>query len=192
MSIGKRIKERREALNIERATLARSVGIHYQTLAGLENEDQHSTTRLHRIAEELRCNVDWLESGRGPIEPTASTPTDTETLRREVVALGSEVETLRQIIAGLVGGMVTHRPIEAVAVARAITAAASARSLSSGFAQKLLGMIDAHAGPALTAADVALGKTPPAATTADGTKATARQAAPAASTPKKRRRSARH
>lgn len=37
----------------------------YATLAGIENGDQNTTTRLHRLAAVLGVSPDWLDSGAG-------------------------------------------------------------------------------------------------------------------------------
>jgi len=50
---------------MSRTELARLTGIPYPTLAGIENGDQDSTTRLHVIAKALGLRPEWLESGKG-------------------------------------------------------------------------------------------------------------------------------
>ncbi|MGL4197608.1 MAG: helix-turn-helix domain-containing protein, partial [Allorhizobium sp.] len=64
MTLGERIRERRQALGISRPKLAERTGIPYSTLAGIENGDQQGSTELHRIARVLQCTVDYLVSGR--------------------------------------------------------------------------------------------------------------------------------
>lgn len=49
-------------------------GVPYPTLAGIENGDQNGSTRLHEIAAALRVSPKWLETGRGPKQPSATTP----------------------------------------------------------------------------------------------------------------------
>lgn len=66
ITIGGRIKAEREAQGISRKDLAARCKIPYPTLAGIENADQESTTRLHVIADSLGVNVAWLETGKGP------------------------------------------------------------------------------------------------------------------------------
>lgn len=73
MTIGTRIKDVRDERGITRPQLAKLTGIPYPTLAGIENDDQSGSTRLHAIAKALRVNVEWLESGTGPKE-AASQP----------------------------------------------------------------------------------------------------------------------
>jgi transcriptional regulator with XRE-family HTH domain len=73
MTIGSRIKQVREERRVSRPQLAKLAGVPYPTLAGIENDDQSGSTRLHAIAKALRVNVEWLESGTGPKE-AASQP----------------------------------------------------------------------------------------------------------------------
>lgn len=74
MTIGDRIKEQREHLEISVAALAKSVGMAASTLYDLERGDSQSTTKLHLIAEELGVQGRWLETGKGP--KFANTATD--------------------------------------------------------------------------------------------------------------------
>lgn len=69
ITIGDRIKAERAAQDIERKDLAALCKIPYPTLAGIENGDQASSTRLHAIAAALRVNIGWLETGKGPKYP---------------------------------------------------------------------------------------------------------------------------
>lgn len=71
-TIGQRIRNMRRDLGISRKTLAKDVKIAYTTLSDLELGESKSTTALHRIAERLGVNANWLESGKGPRE--ADTP----------------------------------------------------------------------------------------------------------------------
>jgi transcriptional regulator with XRE-family HTH domain len=71
MTIGSRIKQVREERGVSRPQLAKLAGIPYPTLAGIENDDQSGSTRLHAIAKALRVNVEWLETGNGPKEPVS-------------------------------------------------------------------------------------------------------------------------
>lgn len=68
MSVGERIKAEREGRKprLERKELAELSGVPYPTLAGIENGDQASTTKLHAIAQALGVNSQWLETGTGP------------------------------------------------------------------------------------------------------------------------------
>lgn len=75
MTVGERIEQARQLRdNMSRPALARLTGIPYPTLAGLENGDQKDSTKLHVIADALKVNVRWLQSGKGPrdAEPASS------------------------------------------------------------------------------------------------------------------------
>lgn len=65
MTIGERIKQARADRQMSRTELARVTSIPYPTLAGIENGDQDSTTRLHVIAKALGVRAEWLETGKG-------------------------------------------------------------------------------------------------------------------------------
>lgn len=72
MGIGKRIRERRQALKMSVKTLASKAGIAVSTLYDLERGDSNSTKQLHRVAIALKCSLHWLESGKGKPEPSAT------------------------------------------------------------------------------------------------------------------------
>ncbi|WP_333679912.1 S24 family peptidase [Dyella sp.] len=70
-TIGDRIKFAREhgpAGKVSRKELATYAGIAYSTLSDLEYGESNSTTALYKIARRLKVRVDWLETGRGPME----------------------------------------------------------------------------------------------------------------------------
>lgn len=67
-TIGDRIRKRRRALGITVKTLASKSGLAPSTIYDIENGGSHSTTKLHKIANELRLNVHYLESGKGDPE----------------------------------------------------------------------------------------------------------------------------
>lgn len=71
MTIGDRIVKAREARGIKRPELARIADVPYPTLAGLENGDQDSSTKLDIIAGVLRVRPQWLRTGRGVMEAEA-------------------------------------------------------------------------------------------------------------------------
>ncbi|OOG61423.1 hypothetical protein B0E46_15705 [Rhodanobacter sp. B04] len=64
-TIGDRIRERRLELGMSVEVLAKAVGLKPTTLYDLERGDSKSTTKLHRFADELGLNADWLETGKG-------------------------------------------------------------------------------------------------------------------------------
>lgn len=70
MTIGERIKQARTLRNMTRSSLSEAADIKYPTLAGIENGDQASSTRLHVIAKVLKVRPEWLETGKLPMEAT--------------------------------------------------------------------------------------------------------------------------
>lgn len=72
MKIGERIRAEREAQKLERKDICAATQIPYPTLAGIENGDQASSTRLHAIAAVLRVSPRWLETGRGPKDASSA------------------------------------------------------------------------------------------------------------------------
>jgi phage repressor protein C with HTH and peptisase S24 domain len=72
MTIGSRIKQARAAAGMTRNDLVKASGVPYPTLAGIENSDQESSTRLHALARALKVRVEWLESGKGQPEIPSS------------------------------------------------------------------------------------------------------------------------
>lgn len=96
MTLGQRIKERREEIGLGRRELAAQVGMSYATLAGIENGDQGTSTRLHKLASALGVSPEWLETGAAPrayAEETAAK------LLARVDALGPERgEKLRALL----------------------------------------------------------------------------------------------
>lgn len=78
-TVGDRIKWVRGKRGMERKDLARLSGIPYPTLAGIENADQASSTRLHAIAGAMNCYVQFLETGRGDWDATKDVPSGTDT-----------------------------------------------------------------------------------------------------------------
>lgn len=65
MTTGGRIKEWREKRKLTVAQLAQRVGLAQSTIYDLERGDSKSTTKLHRVAEALGVNPNWLETGKG-------------------------------------------------------------------------------------------------------------------------------
>jgi phage repressor protein C with HTH and peptisase S24 domain len=74
MTIGDRIKMARERLGMSRPDLAKAADIPYPTLAGIENGDQTSSTRLHVLAKTLKLRPEWLETGKGEMDVSAAPP----------------------------------------------------------------------------------------------------------------------
>lgn len=78
MTLGERIRKRREQMKISRPQLAEMTKIPYSTLAGIENGDQQGSTELHRIASALMCSVEWLASGKNPATTVITIPPASE------------------------------------------------------------------------------------------------------------------
>lgn len=73
-----------------------AAGIAYSTLADVENGFSDSTTALHRIAKRLKVRVEWLETGKGPMEAPESDDTDSDWANilgvRQAASLGPGAE----------------------------------------------------------------------------------------------------
>lgn len=98
-TIGDRIRHAREhgpSGKVSRKDLATAAGIAYSTLADVENGLSNSTTALHRIAKRLRVRVEWLETGKGPVEAAEPHDTDEDWANilgvRQAASLGHGVE----------------------------------------------------------------------------------------------------
>lgn len=65
MTIGSRIRARREELKITRKVLAGAMKIAISTLSDLELGRSASTTGLHHAAKRLGVRAEWLETGMG-------------------------------------------------------------------------------------------------------------------------------
>ncbi len=61
---------------MSRPDLAKAADIPYPTIAGIENSDQASSTRLHVLAKALKVRPEWLETGKGEMEALALVPED--------------------------------------------------------------------------------------------------------------------
>ena len=59
-----------------RPELAKAAGIGYSTLGDLENGYAATTVALHRIAKILQVRVEWLETGKKPMESPPKTEED--------------------------------------------------------------------------------------------------------------------
>lgn len=65
VTIGERIKGWRETRKLTVEQLAAKVGLRPTTIYDLERGDSKSTKKLHVIAQVLRVNVHFLETGKG-------------------------------------------------------------------------------------------------------------------------------
>jgi len=72
--LGARLKWWREkGRQLTRGQLATLSGVPYSTIAEIENQSQHSSTKITQLAAALRINAHYLGSGEGDPEQTNST-----------------------------------------------------------------------------------------------------------------------
>lgn len=65
MSIGKRIRKRRQELKLTQEDLARALGLTPQHISGIEQDKRSpSLSSLAKLAEELGITVDYLVTGK--------------------------------------------------------------------------------------------------------------------------------
>jgi len=65
MSIGKRIRKRRQELKLTQEDLARALGLTPQHISGIEQDKRSpSLASLAKLAEELGITVDYLVTGK--------------------------------------------------------------------------------------------------------------------------------
>ena len=65
MSIGKRIRKRRQELKLTQDNLARALGLTPQHISGIEQDKRSpSLSSLAKLAEELGVTVDYLVTGK--------------------------------------------------------------------------------------------------------------------------------
>lgn len=69
-SLGKRIKTRREELELDQVELARRAGVSQPTLANLESGKNQRTKFLPELARALGVSAEWLDTGEGPKDAT--------------------------------------------------------------------------------------------------------------------------
>jgi transcriptional regulator with XRE-family HTH domain len=67
-TLGKRIKTRREELELDQVELARRAGVSQPTLANLESGKNQRTKFLPELARALNVSVEWLDTGSGAKE----------------------------------------------------------------------------------------------------------------------------
>ena len=64
MNLGKRVKQRREELELTQDELARAVGgISQESIALLEKRDSKSSRNITALADALSSSVEWLTTG---------------------------------------------------------------------------------------------------------------------------------
>ncbi|MBF1000530.1 MAG: helix-turn-helix transcriptional regulator [Lachnospiraceae bacterium] len=98
MSIGKRIKELRLALNLNQTDFAKPLGLTYGAIGGYENELRNvSEPSIIAICREYRVNEEWLRSGQG--EMFVQTPNSCfEYLAREYNLDAMDIALIREYV----------------------------------------------------------------------------------------------
>jgi transcriptional regulator with XRE-family HTH domain len=69
--LGERLKWWREHRHFSRKQLVAESGVPYSTIAEIENEEQHSSTKVTQLAAALRINPHYLNTGLGDPEDLA-------------------------------------------------------------------------------------------------------------------------
>jgi transcriptional regulator with XRE-family HTH domain len=87
MRLGARIEERRQALGISQAELARRVGVRQSTMNSLIKGDSQSSKYLHRIARELGTTPAYLSGETNDPEADAPPAPELRHDQREVMNL---------------------------------------------------------------------------------------------------------
>lgn len=67
-SLADRVKKRRADLGLTQADVVKVAGIKQPDLSKIERGDIKEPKKMLGLAKALRCNPDWLASGKGPIE----------------------------------------------------------------------------------------------------------------------------
>lgn len=106
-TIGDRVRALRMAAKgkdggeLTRQELADAVGMHKNTLAGLEDNRQTSTTKLHNLATYFGVRAEWLETGRGvknaEQQPSVTTSPTSQLQRIDRDRMALAMELLRQL-----------------------------------------------------------------------------------------------
>jgi len=105
MTLGARIEDRRKALGISQAELARRVGVRQSTINSLINGDARSSRSIVKIAQVLHTTPAYLTGATEEIDENAPPlPPPVALTARLEVTLGSE-EALSQMFEGLLAGL---------------------------------------------------------------------------------------
>nr|WP_315384180.1 S24 family peptidase [uncultured Sphingomonas sp.] len=84
MSIGERIEERRKAIGISQAELARRVNLGQSTINGLIRGGSRSSAHLHKIASVLRTSVQYLAGETDDAEALIAPPLTREEMAAQL------------------------------------------------------------------------------------------------------------
>ncbi|ARP96853.1 hypothetical protein CAL15_22300 [Bordetella genomosp. 13] len=69
-SFSDRLKQARQLRGLTQQALARASGLSQSAIASYENGDRDSSRSARSLAHALDVEVDWLETGKGPMERT--------------------------------------------------------------------------------------------------------------------------
>jgi transcriptional regulator with XRE-family HTH domain len=97
MSIGKRIRKRRQVLEITQQELAKAIGVTPQHVSAIEQDKRDpSLSSLARLAEELGVTVDYLVTGKegGVADPIPAIKADKRLNLKAKKALIALIEEL--------------------------------------------------------------------------------------------------
>lgn len=75
-TLGARIRQARKLRGMSRSRLHELSKVGYSTIAEIENDGMHSTTKLHLLAKALNVSDEWLATGHGSRE-RVTLPADT-------------------------------------------------------------------------------------------------------------------
>lgn len=76
MSTSQRIRQLRDQRGLSQLSLALKAGVTQGTISQLENNPSQGSKYLAAIARALDVSVDWLETGKGPMERPPKVPID--------------------------------------------------------------------------------------------------------------------
>lgn len=92
---GRRIRERRRALGLTVAELARATGVAASTVYDLERGDIGGLSKMHRLAAVLGVSVAYLEAG-GDSSPLAPAAGNAAGMSPEALAVAREWDRLEE------------------------------------------------------------------------------------------------
>lgn len=94
VSVGQRIKQRRQELHLKQGELARRVGFSQATLSDLENDPRAKTREIAKIAAVLGVNALWLSEGKGEKIPDGTAPVILHEIPPKVLRLAERLALL--------------------------------------------------------------------------------------------------
>jgi transcriptional regulator with XRE-family HTH domain len=118
-TVGDRIRQRRLLLDISQKELAKRAGLAQPTISSLEQNIASNSRALPKIADALKCNALWLQTGEGDPELMLEGTRPAATLERQLYAMESlpmpfEVEILESR-GSCGGGTIDQRDVDEIA-----------------------------------------------------------------------------